>query len=124
MVLFVDDDHEVVDLMAHIFDRLGYSMIAVDDPRSALALFSSSPEKFDAVIVDEMMPVMRGTQLARQLLRIKDDIPVVLLTGYGAVISEEEARSSGIRVMLTKPIEVGQLKAVLEKLSVRRSQKR
>jgi CheY-like chemotaxis protein len=70
------------------------------------------------VIVDEMMPQMRGTELARQVIQIKDDIPVVLITGYGSLIPEDEVRSSGIRATLTKPVSRDRLKTVLDSLSI------
>lgn len=118
MVLFVDDDEEMTDVVVQTLHRIGYSALAVNDPVHALAVFSSAPERFDAVIVDEIMPVMRGTELARQLIRIKDDLPILLLTGYGGMIPAEEARSSGIRGTLMKPVHMEELKAILQKLSI------
>ncbi len=58
--------------------RMGYSAIVCMKPREAFKLFAKTPERFDAVIVDELMPELRGTQLTMQLLKVKDDIPVVL----------------------------------------------
>ncbi len=122
MVLLVDDEQEVTELMATVLERLGYTSIAVNSPLQALALFSDAPEKFDIVIVDEIMPGMRGTELARRIIGVKDDIPVILVTGYGSIIPEDEVRSSGIRATLTKPVLRDQLKAILDSLSINRKQ--
>lgn len=122
MVLLVDDEDEVTELMATVLNRLGYTSLAVNGPLQALALFSDAPEKFDLVIVDEIMPGMRGTELARRIIGIKDDIPVILVTGYGGIIPEDEVRSSGIRATLTKPVLRDELKAVLDSLSINRKQ--
>jgi FixJ family two-component response regulator len=79
----------------------------------ALALFSRASERFDAVIVDEIMPDLRGTQLAAKLIRMKDDIPIILMTGHGGMISLEMIRKSGVRATLVKPVQRGWLQKVL-----------
>lgn len=122
MVLLVDDEEEVTELMATVLDRLGYTSLSVNGPLQALALFSDAPERFDIAIVDEIMPGMRGTELARRLIGIKDDIPVILVTGYGSIIPEDEVRSSGIRATLTKPVLRDRLKAILDSLPVSKKQ--
>jgi two-component system, cell cycle sensor histidine kinase and response regulator CckA len=83
---------------------MGYFSVACNNPMAALRLFSRVPERFNAVIVDEIMPDLRGIELARQLIQIKDDIPIVLMTGYGNMISFDEIRQSGVRATLIKPI--------------------
>ena len=50
------------------------------------------------------MPGLRGIQLAGQLLRIKDGIPIILMTGHGGMISLDEIRKSGVRTTLIKPV--------------------
>ncbi|HEY3275055.1 MAG TPA: response regulator [Syntrophorhabdaceae bacterium] len=103
--MVVDDEEDIARMLGEMLRRLGYASVVCDRPENALKLFLNTPERFDAVIVDEMMPVLKGTQLTRQLLRIKDDIPVILLTGHGDMISVDEARESGVRITLTKPVE-------------------
>jgi CheY-like chemotaxis protein len=76
----VDDDGDVCFMLETALHRMGYLVAARTNPIDALALFSDAPERFDAVIIDQMMPELKGTQLARQLLQIKDDIPVILVT--------------------------------------------
>ena len=102
--MVVDDDELVSNMVGQMVRRMGYFSVVCDKPTDALALFSRAPERFDAVIVDEIMPDLRGIQLARQLLRIKDDIPIILMTGHGNMISLEEIRKSGVRTTLIKPV--------------------
>ena len=63
-----------------------------------------------------MMPDLRGTQLASQLLRVKDDIPIILMTGHGDMITLEEVRESGVRATLIKPVLKERLQVVLDGL--------
>jgi CheY-like chemotaxis protein len=67
--------------------QLGYKVIARTDPLVALQLFCEAPEQFDLIITDHAMPKMNGTELARELTRIRPDIPVILCTGYDTTSS-------------------------------------
>jgi len=103
-------------MIGQMLRRMGYSAIVCNKPLDALALFSGAPERFDAVIVDEMMPDLKGTQLATQLLRVKDDVPIILMTGHGNMISLEQVRESGVRATLIKPVLRERLQTVLDGL--------
>jgi CheY-like chemotaxis protein len=72
--------------------------------REALARFRSDPDAFDLVITDQTMPEMAGDELARELLKIRPDLPIILCTGYSGTISEADARKIGIRAYLMKPL--------------------
>ena len=96
--------------------RMGYIAVVCDKPMDALALFSRVPERFDAAILDEIMPGLRGTQLARRLVAMKNDIPIVLITGSGDKISLEQIRMSGVRAALIKPLQKEWLQKSLREL--------
>jgi DNA-binding NtrC family response regulator len=115
-ILVVDNDELVSDMVGQMVRRMGYLAVVCRRPMDALTLFSRVPERFDAVIVDEMMPDLRGTQLATHLLRIKDDIPIILMTGHGNMISLKEIRESGVRATLIKPVEKEWLQKALAEL--------
>jgi len=70
----------------------------------ALELFKNSPGRFDLVITDMTMPNMRGDRLARELLTIRPDIPIILCTGFSESISEEGAKALGVREFVMKPL--------------------
>ena len=115
-ILVVDDDEAVASMIKQMLRRMGCFSVACNNPLDAFTLFSRGPEKFDVVIVDEMMPDLRGTQLAAQLLRLKDDIPIILMTGHGDMITLEEVRESGVRATLIKPVLKERLQGVLDGL--------
>ncbi len=103
-ILVVDDDETLGDMIGEMLVRIGYSAAVCTHPRDALTLFAQRPELFDAVIVDELMPELRGTQLTMQLLKMKGDLPVLLMTGHGDKITMNEVRRSGVRATLIKPV--------------------
>jgi CheY-like chemotaxis protein len=115
-ILVIDDDKAIAMMTRQMLQRMGYSTVACTRPLIAITLFNRAPERFDAVIVDEMMPEIRGTHLAVRLLRIKDDIPIVLVTGHGEKITLEEVRKSGVRATLIKPVLRDQFQRVLSGL--------
>jgi DNA-binding NtrC family response regulator len=115
-ILIIDDDKMVSIMVGQMMRRMGYSSVACTKPTDALRLFTRVPERFDAVIMDEIMPDLRGTQLAMQFLRIKPDIPIILMTGRGDTLSMEQIRESGVRSTLIKPVIKEWLQDVLTRL--------
>jgi DNA-binding response OmpR family regulator len=112
-IFVIDDDEAVASMIGEMLRSMGYFSVVCTKPLNALTLFSRAPGRFDAVIVDEMMPDLRGTQLAIQFLRVKDTIPIILLTGRGDMISMEQVRESGVRTILIKPVLKERLRVVL-----------
>jgi DNA-binding NtrC family response regulator len=76
------------------------------DGIEALELFRKDPTKFDLVITDMTMPGMTGDRLAMELIAIRNDIPVILCTGFSEHISEEEAMKIGIKAFIYKPLDI------------------
>jgi PAS domain S-box-containing protein len=117
-VLFVDDEGHLVEVMGQVLSALGYRVTTVRESRNALRLFRENPESFDLVITDMTMPDMTGAELAREILRFRPQMPIILCTGYSELISEEEALRMGIRRFLMKPLFMGdvarEIRAVLD----------
>ncbi|MBW2346461.1 MAG: PAS domain S-box protein [Deltaproteobacteria bacterium] len=100
-ILFVDDEEALVALGQRMIESLGYRVTTRVSSLEALELFRASPSRFDAVVTDLTMPHMKGDELAREITRIRRDIPVILCTGFGA---EAAGPSKGIRAVVNKPI--------------------
>jgi PAS domain S-box-containing protein len=115
-ILFVDDEVSVISMVSKSLERLGYSVTTCDSSRRALSLFSRSPEDFDLVITDQTMPEMTGLNLARKLLSIRHDLPIILCTGYSHAAFPERAQEAGIREFLMKPIVRSELADTVRKV--------
>lgn len=102
-ILFVDDEEALVELGNIMLTSIGYRVTPKTSSIEALKEFSAAPHNFDLVITDMTMPYMRGDNFARELLKLRPDIPIILCTGFNDLISEEKAKSLGIRRFVTKP---------------------
>lgn len=103
-ILFVDDEPAIVDIGKGILESLGYTVVTRTSPIEALEAFKAQPDKFDLVITDMTMPKMTGDKLAKELMAIRPDIPIILCTGFSELINEEKAKAMGIRRLVMKPI--------------------
>ena len=103
-ILLVDDESIITEVVDSMLTFLGYQVTARQNSLETLELFRSNPDAFDLVITDMTMPRLRGDELARELLKIRADIPIILCTGYSEIISEEKAQNIGIRQFIMKPI--------------------
>jgi CheY-like chemotaxis protein len=68
-------------------------------------MFVNNAAHFDLVITDQTMPRMTGLELARELLALRSDLPIILYTGFSDGISPQDIRAAGVRALVTKPIE-------------------
>ena len=103
-ILFVDDEELLVEMAREMLGRLGYEVVATTDASEAVSVFSGEPHRFQCVITDYAMPKATGVSLAKDLMRIRPDIPIILCTGYSEMISRDEARTMGIREFVVKPL--------------------
>lgn len=87
-----------------MLERLGYEVTSMTDGEAAFTLFAEDPSRFDLVFTDQTMPKITGLKLARELKRLRADIPVILYTGYSDVVSFETIEGVGIKGSLMKPL--------------------
>ncbi len=104
-ILLVDDEAAICRVGARLLQNAGYTVITETDSERALALFARDPGRFATVITDMTMPKLSGDQLAREMIRLRADIPILLITGYSRQISLEMLDEIGIRGYMTKPFE-------------------
>jgi PAS domain S-box-containing protein len=108
-ILLVDDEAIIIELERHMLERLGYRVTSCPDGTEALATFSETPGAFDLVITDINMPNMTGDQLARKIMAIRPEIPIIICTGFSEKIGLEEARAIGVKDFLMKPVAKSEL---------------
>ena len=112
-VLVVDDEIAVGEFMREMLDTWGIDATFVPAPEAARELVAEAPTRFDAVITDQKMPRMTGLQLATALHFLRADLPVLVYSGNGDAIAQEELAGAGVRVLLRKPVEPAALEAAL-----------
>ncbi|MDA3833316.1 MAG: ATP-binding protein, partial [Spirochaetales bacterium] len=102
-ILFIDDEEFLAQMGQDMLERLGYHVTIRQSSLEALATFQNTPKAFDLVITDQTMPAMTGADLARRMLQIRPDIPIILCTGYSNLIDEDSAKVLGIKEFALKP---------------------
>ena len=112
-VLLVDDEEMVVGFMRELLEGWGLEVTAKRAGPDARQLFADEPDRYDLVITDQTMPRMTGLELARELLAIRPELPVVLYTGYADGVMDAQVQAAGVRALLKKPVEPAQLLALL-----------
>lgn len=115
-VLFVDDEEELVRVRKRMLEYLGYTVTAAANGAEAMRLFLADPQGFDLLITDQTMPRMTGLNLARSVHAQRPNMPIILCSGYSAVVSEEDARQAGIRKYLRKPVDMRVLATTIREL--------
>jgi len=103
-ILVVDDEPAVLEMTKTMLEQIGYRATALTDSSEALEVFTRNPDGFDLVITDQTMAGMTGIALAKELLAIRKDIPVILYAGYSETVSPERAKEAGIREFVMKPV--------------------
>jgi DNA-binding NtrC family response regulator len=104
IVMIVDDERPLVALAEEITAELGYEPVGFDSSRAALEAFSAQPQRFDAVLTDEAMPDLVGTELAFEIRRLRPAIPIILMSGYGGAQLTNRAAEIGVNEVLRKPL--------------------
>ncbi len=103
-IIFVDDESFIADLGAEMLEVYGYKVQKFTDPVKALELIRGNPDAFDMLITDMTMPGMTGEHLARKVLELRPDMPVILCTGFSEQMNAEKAERLGIKKFLIKPV--------------------
>ena len=103
-ILFVDDEEALVEMGEDILAELGYEVTSRRNGREALALLRPDPSRFDLVLTDQTMPEMTGIELAKEILTIRADMPIIMCTGFSHTANEESAKAVGIKAFAMKPL--------------------
>ena len=103
-ILLVDDEEPIVQMEKTILERLGYRVTSRTGSIEALEIFKAKADAFDLVITDMTMPNMTGDQLAKELLAVNPDIPIIILTGFSERVNKDTIETLGIKGLLMKPV--------------------
>ncbi len=102
-ILFVDDEDTICRICADLLEDLGYAVHAIQESHAALSHFKETPDAFDLIITDQTMPGMTGIELIKAVRQIRQDIPIILCTGYAKMINEGKALEAGADAFIAKP---------------------
>ena len=113
-VLCVDDEPEVLAALEEMLASLGYEPAGFRDSREALEAARADPRRFEAVVSDEVMPQLTGTQLAVELRKLNPTLPILIASGYGGAGFETRALSAGVNRVIKKPYRMSEIAEILD----------
>jgi ABC-type amino acid transport substrate-binding protein/signal transduction histidine kinase/ActR/RegA family two-component response regulator len=112
----LDDDNVIAQMMQRMLKNLGYNARAFTRSDQLIGEFKKNGGRVDLVITDMTMPNLTGVELARQLIDLRADIPIILCSGFDETIDEAGAKEFGIREYLMKPVDMKELAGVVRKV--------
>ncbi|WP_165244062.1 sigma-54-dependent transcriptional regulator [Paludisphaera soli] len=114
-VLVVDDDEPHAEAVAESLARVGYECVVATSGREGLRLIEE--QSFDIIISDLIMDGVGGLEILAKAKRELPDAEVVILTGHGTIKTAVTAMQAGATTYLTKPLDIGELRTVVDKAS-------
>jgi CheY-like chemotaxis protein len=115
-ILYLDDDAAVRAVTAQIFAKQGYRITCFATGQAALSALREQPFEFDVVITDYNMPEMHGLEVAREVRAIRQDVPIIMTTGYIDEVLKASAREYGVHELIGKPFSMYQMCATVNQL--------
>lgn|GEM_PF-4493707 len=113
-ILAIDDQEIIRDLLVNMFGSAGHEVTTAERGEEGIAKFKI--QRFDLVVTDLSMPDLSGWEVAREVKKLRPDMPVVLITGWGQNLDEEKLKESGVDRVVTKPFRIEQLMKTVEEL--------
>jgi len=120
-ILLVEDDPILSKIQNEALSSLGYTIMQASDGKEAVKQFQQNIDKIDLVILDVVMPVMGGVEAARHMRKMREDIPIVYVTGYDPEGTIDGRNLPGLGdIVIDKPFTIDELShAVQKQLKVR-----
>ncbi|HTY11169.1 MAG TPA: PAS domain S-box protein [Bacteroidota bacterium] len=112
-ILFVDDEPMLIEMTKEILAPMGYTVIGITESIEALHFIQQHSSDIDILITDQTMPGISGMELAKETLKIRSDLPVVLCTGFSSELNPERVAAIGIDHILMKPFRANELSGII-----------
>jgi PAS domain S-box-containing protein len=103
-LLVVDDEPALPEIIREYLFPQGYDVLVATTGEEALDHFQKNPDRFALIFTDLGMPGINGWELARRVREISEDIPIILMTGWGLEISEKDVQDLKITELVSKPV--------------------
>ncbi len=111
-IMVVEDEPMVGEYLKELLEHVGYQVSLFDDSQQAWDRFHSNPEVYDMLLTDQTMPGFLGTELIEKVRSVRQDIPIVLCTGYVNDVVDLTVEKFDVQV-LSKPIDAKRLLALM-----------
>jgi CheY-like chemotaxis protein len=83
VILLAEDEADIRKVLVMSLRAVGFEVLAADNGREAVEIFAERSRDIHVVLLDQEMPVMNGEEAFRAIRALREDIPIVVMTGYG-----------------------------------------
>ena len=102
-ILVIVYEYIVRDILARILTAKGYRVVTCSVGFNGIRTFEKGKGKFHLVVIDMSLPGISGLGVAREIKRISQKTPVMLMKGWDEKLDEKELKDSGVDFILSKP---------------------
>jgi putative nucleotidyltransferase with HDIG domain len=113
-ILFVDDEESILEIAKEFFEQKNYEVFTAGNGIKAIELINR--EKIDCCFTDINMPEMDGLELAEEIRKKDNTLPVVIMTGYPSLENTLQTLKNGVVDFLIKPINLNQMELCLKRV--------
>jgi DNA-binding NtrC family response regulator len=103
LVLVVDDEGLVKEYLEEVMRRQGYRSASFTDPAEALVFFQMNSTKIDLVVADIRMPEISGYDLAKEMMKVNQHVPIILISAYFPSLKAVQ-ETPNVKRVLSKPL--------------------
>jgi len=103
-IMIIDDERDIRESCRFFLNSRGYRVETFESSTVALKRFAADPGGVDMIITDLTMPVMTGDKLAKKMLVIRPELPIILCSGFIQNTIETKCMDLGIKKVLQKPL--------------------
>ncbi|MDX2111450.1 MAG: PAS domain S-box protein [Verrucomicrobiota bacterium] len=108
-ILLIEDEEPILQAQSSLLTRLGYKVTPCISAIQAINEFERNPERFHLIITDQTMPGMTGIELVAKIRNKRDDIPIIVTSGYSQALTPEVKNQLNIYAFVDKPFNAGRL---------------
>lgn len=115
-ILIIDDEFQNREMLSDFLEIKGYEVFTADNGAEGLVIFKN--QETDAAIIDIKMPVMNGIECATEIRRIKNNYPIIMITGHVDIDYKLQIKKKGLKHLLIKPLNINEIDEILQSFFV------
>ncbi len=116
-VLLVDDDTTILDVISEALRDVGHDVHTCN--AGAAAIVAMEDGQFDVLVTDLGMPGVNGWDVARRAHQLAPPLPVIVISGWGAQITQDQLEAAGVDIILAKPFRLEQIRRAISSFAQR-----
>lgn len=111
-ILIIDDEYQNREMLSDFLEIKGYEVITANNGEEGIEAFKN--DHVDAAIIDIKMPIMNGIDCASEIRRLKENFPIIMITGHVDIDYKNQIKNMGLHHLLIKPLNINEIHEILQ----------